>query len=804
MWWKEQNQQRRNQFKDLLFKTKQIEFILGSWAMNDEACPTHSAIINQFTLGHQWLNETFGIIPNIGWQIDPFGASSVIPTLYKEMGFKYHVIARIDHQLKERLRQNKSMEFIWRGSKNLGEKSDILTHILYDSYCNPSPFIWENTYFPGGNDYDEQKNPMVTQRNIDQVSRQFANVSRERANAYMTNNLMFTFGCDFTFRDSDRFFGNLTLIRDYINQRSDEFNLNIKFATLSEYFDALSRANPKLPLIQNTDFYPYADNDNSYWTGYFVSYPNQKYLARKAEAHERSAQFLSLISHIEKKTNITQNNLEILGLRESNGEFQHHDGITGTARLHVRNDYENKLNRGMKSADNIISRSLSAITQVAQFDRVSSIRLEEGKEINLLFFNNLGWERFDYVKLEINVNNVIVKNNGNIIPHQIDPKPEWEGNGYHLFFKVKVPALGYQTYTISTSKSSFNAGSFISNLNCNGLQCEYNKKDKKIKKKFEISLERYPSYEGLGQKSGAYIFRPQVQNSTAYPSDSRRREGHSVIQTFTKHTNFAYSVLQQYSTDDYFDLDLQVGPLPYNEEVIVKFKTDIQSNGKFYTDNNGLEMMQRQYRSTRSQRIASNYYPSQYSSFIHDDNVQFTIITDRTVAVSSLKNGEIEVMIHRRTLFDDARGVDEALDDRSIVKTRIRFFFSVMEESHLLRHQHTYFINFPLDIFSIQKLPLIQTYSFLKQQFPRNIHLMNFENILNKGENLLRFLHTFEKDEHRIYSRPQKVKLDDYFKFQIQKIESVSLSSIHSMKLEKLNQTIELSAMEIKTYRLKL
>ena len=96
--------------------------------MNDDACPTYSSIINQISLGNE-----FGIIPRIGWQIDPFGLSYVMAGLYKRMNFKYHVIARIDYKLKDKLRKQKEMEFIWKTSKN-SNKTDIFTHILYDSY----------------------------------------------------------------------------------------------------------------------------------------------------------------------------------------------------------------------------------------------------------------------------------------------------------------------------------------------------------------------------------------------------------------------------------------------------------------------------------------------------------------------------------------------------------------------------------------------------------------------------------------------------------------------------------------------
>ena len=53
--------------------------------MNDEACAYYDDIIDQMTIGHQFLNNTFGIIPkngnfksinNLAWHIDPFGHSS--------------------------------------------------------------------------------------------------------------------------------------------------------------------------------------------------------------------------------------------------------------------------------------------------------------------------------------------------------------------------------------------------------------------------------------------------------------------------------------------------------------------------------------------------------------------------------------------------------------------------------------------------------------------------------------------------------------------------------------------------------
>jgi len=66
----------------LLFETcnskiGRLEFISGGWSMNDEAATHYNSIIDQHTLGAEFLHDQFGECgrPKIGWQIDPFGHS---------------------------------------------------------------------------------------------------------------------------------------------------------------------------------------------------------------------------------------------------------------------------------------------------------------------------------------------------------------------------------------------------------------------------------------------------------------------------------------------------------------------------------------------------------------------------------------------------------------------------------------------------------------------------------------------------------------------------------------------------------
>lgn len=106
------------------------------------------------------------------------------------------------------------------------------------------------------------------------------------------------------------------------------------------------------------------------------------------------------------------------------------------------------------------------------------------------------------------------------------------------------------------------------------------------------------------------------------------------------------------------------------KEIISRVSTDIASDKTFYTDANGRQTLRRvlnereSYTYTITEPVAANYYPINSHIYVKDDaGKQMTMLVDRSQGGASLSDGDIELMVHRRCLKDDAFGVDEPLNE---------------------------------------------------------------------------------------------------------------------------------------------
>ncbi|NXC02394.1 MA2B1 mannosidase, partial [Orthonyx spaldingii] len=308
--------------------------------------------------------------------------------------------------------------------------------------------------------------------------------------------------------------------------------------------------------------------------------------------------------------------------------------------------------------------------------------------------------------------------------------------------------------------------------------------------------------DGLSpQASGAYIFRP---NASA-PVPVAKRAATRLLKTALVQElqqNFSAwcsQVLRLRPGQPYLELEWTVGPIPVadglGKELVSRFETPLRTAGRFYTDSNGRQVLQRRrdYRPTwnlsQSEPVAGNYYPVNSRIFIRDQKLQLTVLTDRSQGGSSLLDGSLELMVswghpggtrgraqrcqrhpcplqlHRRLLHDDNRGMAEALDEPGadgrglVVRGRHLVLLDTAEaaaDGHRPRAQEM--ATPPAVVLAPGPGPPLRQLSGLRRALPPNLHLLTLQP-RGAGTLLLRLEHLFEPGESRNGSRPVTVDL---------------------------------------------
>ncbi|XP_026325478.1 lysosomal alpha-mannosidase-like [Hyposmocoma kahamanoa] len=149
--------------------------------------------------------------------------------------------------------------------------------------------------------------------------------------------------------------------------------------------------------------------------------------------------------------------------------------------------------------------------------------------------------------------------------------------------------------------------------------------------------------------------------------------------------------IKLYKDLNFLETEWLVGPINVTDniskEIIVQYNTDLFNNAEFFTDSNGRQMLKRilfqrpTWNFTIIDPIASNYYPVTNRIHINDRRYRFTVLTDRAQGGSSLRNGQIELMLHRRLLklanTDLLEPINEISQGRGlVVRGKHRLLFS--------------------------------------------------------------------------------------------------------------------------------
>jgi hypothetical protein len=189
------------------------------------------------------------------------------------------------------------------------------------------------------------------------------------------------------------------------------------------------------------------------------------------------------------------------------------------------------------------------------------------------------------------------------------------------------------------------------------------------------------------QKSGAYIFRPNHTSpdgqsakcvSANCQATMRVLKSPLVSEVQQVFSDWATQTVRLYAGAKSVEIEWTVGPVPVEDgvgkEVISRFNTNVTSNGYLLTDSNGRDMLNRRRCVTKegtidtvcrpsvprynvTEPVAGNFFPINTAISIKDETASVGVAVDRAQAGASLVDGQIELMVHRRLLCDDNRGV---------------------------------------------------------------------------------------------------------------------------------------------------
>uniref|UniRef100_A0A8C3BT26 Alpha-mannosidase n=1 Tax=Cairina moschata TaxID=8855 RepID=A0A8C3BT26_CAIMO len=340
-------------------------------------------------------------------------------------------------------------------------------------------------------------------------------------------------------------------------------------------------------------------------------------------------------------------------------------------------------------------------------------------------------------------------------------------------------------------------------------------------------------------KSGAYLFLPDGDAKPYIFTDPPTvRVAHGKI--FSEIVCFFHHVthtMRLYNVQGLEGQSIEVSNIvdirgEYNRELAMRISSDINSQNRFYTDLNGYQI---QPRLTMSKLpLQANVYPMTTMAYIQDVGVRLTLHSAQSLGVASLKNGQLEVIMDRRLMQDDNRGLGQGVQDNKITANVFRL---LLERRHgtdaneekasvsfpsLLSHMTSSFLNHPVIVmttYADSGVPeMLNTFSPLMSSMPCDIHIVNLRTIQSKvdpepSDEAALILHRkgfdcrfSNRDLGLLCSTTQgKVKVHKLFnKFNVESLTPASLSLMHSPPDARNISEINMSSMEINTFRVRL
>jgi hypothetical protein len=739
VWYRQQHEEKKAIVRRLV-SGGQLGFVNGGWVQHDEAASHYVAMIDQTTRGHRFLKEEFGYVPRIGWQIDPFGHSSVqAGAMGAAMGFDAMFFGRADFEDMKARKELRQLEFLWRGTGAGPTTCDMDGMIFTGNFASgnygpPDGFNFESSV----SDTPVQDDTRLRGFNVDERVDLFVKRCHELAAVTRGDDIMFTMGSDFHYSSAEAWFTNLDKLIGAVNARFSRDSANghhhrrieVFYSTPDQYVVSKARqaeassGRVSYP-VKVDDFFPYADAPAAFWTGYFSSRAASKRYIRSATS------FLQAARQLEAYYGGFQSRGDTVCIRgtdpleEAVALTQHHDSITGTEKQAVADDYHVWLADGMEAAQEVVAKALASMLGVE--DQEGNEAAGADGQDRFVFCPLLNESRCDFttgrnaftatvynptsfrrdIPISVPVGSgtwQVVGPDGQRLDADTVVSRDVDDVDAHskVVFVASVEPLGLSSYLISTKSGEettrttkgsdareISNGDVTLSFAPSGLADAITYADTNVTMPFSFSLHWYNSSDGLdsdvnrGQSSGAYIFRPNGRYPLLPDGSNVTLEifhGDVISEARQTFNPWGSLVTRLYKDRPYLELEWTVGPLPLDEmgrEVIIVYNVP-HALSEMWTDANGRTMIRRlrserfSWDSKHADEVAGNYYPITSAVVLQDaakdaPGASLTVLTDRAQGAASLQEGQLEVMLHRRTIVDDGRGVEEPLDERGMV-----------------------------------------------------------------------------------------------------------------------------------------
>lgn len=499
----------------------------------------------------------------------------------------------------------------------------------------------------------------------------------------------------------------------------------------------------------------------------------------------------------------------------------------------------------------------------------------------LVLFNPLAQERLCLVTVLVNSARVrVLTEDGQTLPVQLSAQwntaLEMSKEVYQVSFMARLPALGLAVFHLYDSVNSpmtlrsdtlfrISEQNEIHHLDplpvrsqltdslpfyiqsqsltlgfsgTTGLLESIRRKDDPQETKVQVQFLTYGT-RASKDKSGAYLFLPDG-NAKPYiqkdPPIVRVVEGplFSEVVTYYQHVQQTVRIhnipgIDGLSVDITTTVDIRDQS---NKELSMRLVTDIKSEGTFFTDLNGFQIQQRKY--FQKLPLQANFYPMSTMAYIQDNQDRLTLHTAQALGVTSLASGQLEVILDRRLMQDDNRGLGQGLKDNKKTANRFRLLLERRTSSNmvvdrgsvsfpsLLSHITSAILNHDVLALPVnlkkEGVPRIRTFSPLAASLPCDFHLLNLRSIQGQDTNTpspyaALLLHRLGLDCGLELNNPGfnctttqgKLTVSGLFRgLDLQSLQPMSLTLMYAGTPVSNSSTISLEPMELSTYKIKL